>query len=384
MPMRGESYGTVGGGELLSGALESARQAIMNSRLNKQKEADYQASLVNGGDLGPDFKALGNSKVGADEAMKILASMPGESSPQISIGMLMRLAGIGTRAQQAAEDNVPAGSKEALEFLGLGVKGQNAKELLGAKGDLRGTAQMMRTVLSGPERNRYDSLVAATEIHNRMVDVLAAYNAAGGNPSVATKILQSAAARDPSASAVAQELGGNPAKYAAIYASLARQLGAEQFKLTTGSTAMPSDESIAHNVATYPTLGDSNDAAAEKFNTLLDTQIRPAMLGPQGVLELFKNRANGKYPDEMVQTVHDNLTGNLDKFGPKIHALPGYTQDANGSMNTDLTPPGQQAGAAIDPNLTAGATPLNPSPVPNPQAAGAGRKPLGDIFGGGQ
>lgn len=241
---------------------------------------------------------------------------------------------------------IPIPVSELPQYLAKIAAGQGQ----GGNGVGRGMASLLRGVLNPQEQAKLDALPSAMAAHNRLVDILQAYNQASGNAGVATRLIQQKASSDPTYSSLAQSIGGDPTKLAAIYNSTARQLAAEQFKIVNGSNAAPPEDAIMHNMASYPVLGDSNQVAAEKLNTLIDTQIRPSMQGPIGRLEAFRDPTTGQFPVKLYGDVHQNLSDQLSGFGKQIHGLGDFKQDASGMMDTGLlsgqAPP---QGASADP-----------------------------------
>lgn len=245
---------------------------------------------------------------------------------------------------------------------------------LGAGGGVgRGMASLIKGVLNSQEQSRVDTLPGALAIHNNLVDVWQAANKANGDAGVTTRLLQSMAAKNPALSGYAQEIGADPSKLAAVYNTMVRQAAGEQYKLVNGSNAAPSEDAIAHNAASYPTLMDSPDVAAAKFNTLNETQIRPSMMGPIGRLETFKNPQTGAYPAALYQTVHDNLTNQLSSFDTKVKGLQGFSQGTGGDMNVPLMNGGAQptatTGESIAPPATSQAIQHPPDIMAAAQAA---------------
>ena len=233
--------------------------------------------------------------------------------------------------QASPQDQVKAATQMAL--LRQRLAGQ---QKLATSGIGRGQASILRSVLNTGEQNKIDTLPGALAIHNNLVDVWEAYNKAAGDAGVAVKILQSEAAKNPALSQVNQQINGDPAKLSAVYNSMVRQAASEQYKLVNGSNAAPPEDAISHNIGAYPQLGDDPQTAAMKFNTLVDTQIRPAMAGPIGRLEMYRNPQTGKYPVQIYQDVHDNLNNKLNAFGDKIKGLQAFQQNGQGDMNAGL------------------------------------------------
>jgi hypothetical protein len=265
---------------------------------------------------------------------------------------------------------VPIPVSELPTYLARIAAGQGAGA--GAGGGVgRGMASLLRGVLTTSEGAKIDALPSALAAHNRLVDVLQAYNASTGDAGLTTRLLQQWAAKDPSLSALAQRINGDPSKLSSVYNSTARQLATEQFKIVNGSSAMPSEGAILDNMKTYPTLGDTNAVAAEKLNTLIDTQIRPAMMGPIGRLEAYKDPSTGAYPVKLYGDVHQNLADQLSAFGSKIHSLSGVAQDAQGNIQTGLIPPGGPGPLATPPQPK-----LATSPGPGGTAPAPGADPL--------
>ncbi len=308
----------------------------------------------------------------APNAMPALPGMPAQPAPIEDLNAVPQQATPTATVEQPKPAPMPALPTIKPRPIAPAVQDQMARDAAKAKQALakqgaasggigRGMASALRGVLNTQEQTRIDTLPGALSLHNTATDMYDAFQQANGNAGIAAKLLQQWSAGKPYLSPIAQKLQKNPAMIAELYKSVTRQGASEQAKLTNGSNALPTEEQIQHNQALYPGLAEPRETAIGKLNILNDTVLRPAMQGPIGRLELYRDK-NGKYPVQLYQDVHDNLTKQLEGFGARIHTLGGAQQQGNGDMaNSLLAPKVPPVGTIEDGHRFKGGNPADPN-----------------------
>ncbi len=364
--MGGMGYGGGYGQPMgIGGGLSAGIDAIMRHRLMQQEADRYAQQMAWMQNPQNPENQLRSAQARETAAMANLAkSKSGEVSVAGLLGMM------GKPVPAGMDPNAVVNAAQVAQILSR-MGGGNSGIIQ------RGMASVLRGVMNRSEQIKVDTLPSALALHNKVATIMDAYNSANGDAGLATRLIQQEAAKNPIASAIAQSIGGDPSKLAALLHSTEYNLAGESYKIVNGSSAAPSLEYMNTMMASLPQPGDSRQVAAEKLNNLVDTQIRPAMQGPIGRLESFKD-AQGNYPVQLYQTVHDNLVNQLAGFGQQVKGMSDFTSAPNGDINSNLIPPsagtpkpqgflsGIKAGLE---NTFGGQTAPVPVPVPPPSSA---------------
>ena len=249
--------------------------------------------------------------------------------------------------------------------LQLNANGLKTKGLASGNQIPRGLATLLsKSGLTMQESNKIDSLPSAINIHNQIIDAIGAYG--NNDPSVAQATVNKYIAQHPTVSPFFQSYKANPNNQAALYDALTRMGAIEQYKLQLGSQATPNEDAIKENQSMYPSLGEiaaKSPNVAQKLNALVDTTIRPAVEGPMNRISLMRD-AQGNFPAPILETIYNNLNGQISGLEKKVKTLKGYSQQG-GMMNI----PAAQIGMPQDMKALAQQALNDPNATPEHKAA---------------
>lgn len=345
------------GPALLAQILGAKRQREMNEQNDRLKEAQIQnaesqakeSAFGSSSSLGGNTGQFPNMFPNAPKNQG--AEIQGPTMPGQDLGKVP-IQGLDNKTTIAMAERTNA-SRDALNMQKMQLDLMKANNPNGA-GMGRGQAAIFNKYFTTQDSNRLSSVDNAVNLHNALVDLHQAYwDMKGGDVNKALTVLQSKAANNDYLRSYIGSIGNDPENIVPIYNQARRMAGGELFKLTTGTTAMPTEDAIHENMKNYADLSMNPEQAQPLFNLATDTQIMPAITNLKGKVILNRNKQTGQFSVPELGSLYQNLEDKSAETLKRTRRLRGTSDsivpDGKGWVPKDQN---QNSGFHTDPDGT--------------------------------